>query len=734
MKRPLLFLFALTSLFICFLYPHAYEPDPIFPQGQYYSVTVTGQLQTYHHQANGWSLLLTECLIRHKEQSYHCSRLLVTTEESTVPLQAGNQLSVEGSLSSFSPARNPGNFDWYGYYKSQRISYRVYAKNVSVTASTIIPLRQSLLTLRESLTLRLQQLCGPDTKTAALLTALLLGDKTLLEEDTKKQYQDGGILHILTVSGLHVSLLGGTVILLTKKMYLPPWLRGLTAFLLVLLYWQLCGGGISAGRAVVMFLCLTAAPLLGRTYDSLSALSLAGILLLCHSPSLLFQANFQLSFGAVLGIHLVCPSLTTDSSSVSKKASPILFSLGLQLTLLPITLYHFFRYPLYSLLLNLLVLPLITPLFLLGAAGLWLTALFPALSSVAATWFLIPCRWILQIYDLLCQASLALPHASALIGRPTLLRISLYYCVLGLVCLRKQRTAPLALIALLAILLLPLPHRSLSVTFLDVGQGDCAFLETPKGTTILIDSGSSDLDRMAEERLIPFLESQGVDHLDYVFLSHTDEDHFNGIVQWLDLGGSIGTAILPALPDSLVSSPSYQHAITLLTSYQVPILYFSQGMSWQEEELTLTCLAPVSPSHPHSSLYQDLNTASQVLLLQYQEIHILFTGDCEKEGENLLLDYLQEQNLTCHILKAGHHGSNFATSQALLTQLHPQAVIVSCGVRNRYGHPHPTMLSRTEDSGATCYVTASGGAVSVTISHGKARLKTFLSPGPLYYR
>ena len=346
---------------------------------------------------------------------------------------------------------------------------------------------------------------------------------------------------------------------------------------------------------------------------------------------------------------------------------------------MPITLYHFFRYPLYSLLLNLLVLPLITPLFLLGAAGLWVTALFPALSSVAATWLLIPCRWILQIYDLLCQVSLALPHASALIGRPTLLRISLYYCVLGLVCLRKQRTAPLVLITLLAILLLPLPHRSLSVTFLDVGQGDCAFLETPKGTTILIDSGSSDLDRMAEERLRPFLESQGVDHLDYVFLSHTDEDHFNGIVQWLDLGGSIGTAVLPALPDSLVSSPSYQHAITLLTSYQVPILYFSQGMSWQEEELTLTCLAPVSPSHPHSSLYQDLNTASQVLLLQYQEIHILFTGDCEKEGEKLLLDYLQEQNLTCHILKAGHHGSNFATSQALLTQLHPQAVIVSCG-------------------------------------------------------
>ncbi len=766
MKRPFLFFFALTAVGIFFFYPRAYHPDPVFPQGLYYSVTISGQLETYQRQTDSLSLTLIGCQIHHNGQSYQCSRLLATVEDTDLSLQVGNLLLIEGSLSSFSPARNPGNFDWYGYYRAQHISYRVYAEEITVTNSQVLPLRQSLLTLRESLSERLQQLCGTDTETSSLLTALLLGDKTMLKEDTKKQYQDGGILHILTVSGLHISLLGTAVMILGKRFYLPPWLRSLLSSLLILLYWQLCGGGMSAGRATVMFFCLTAAPLLERTYDSLSALSLAGILMLWNSPTLLFQASFQLSFGAVLGIQLVSPVFATKTlSPVEKAASPptqktpqrlistlladlystLCFSLGLQLTLLPITLYHFFRYPLYSLLLNLLILPFVSPLFLLGIASLLLAELFSTGGIIAASWVLLPCQWILRGYELLCQLALSLPHASVLLGRPKPLRILLYYGVLGLACLWKHRSTspakkgnrmvlPLSAAVALAVLWMPFPTNYLSLTFLDVGQGDCAFIETSTGTTILIDSGSSDIRNMADDRLIPFLEARGVAHLDYVFLSHTDEDHLNGVADWLEIGGTIGTAILPALPDTLAASPSYQQALAMLTSYQIPVHYFSQGMSWQEDGLILTCLAPVDPSSRQASLYQSLNTASQVLMLQYQGVRILFTGDCEEEGETLMLRYLQDQNLTCHILKAGHHGSTYATSQVLLEQLQPQAVIVSCGIRNRYGHPHPTMLSRVENIEATCHVTASCGAVSVTIRGGKAQLKTFLPAGPLYYK
>lgn len=762
MKRPLLFLFILTALGILLLYPHSYTPDPVFPQGQSYSVTVTGKIKTYQQRSDSQLLTLVHCLIQHNGQSYQCDQLLVTTDDLVFPSwQAGNQVQVQGDLSSFQPSRNPGNFDWYRYYRSRHISYRIYADELIIVDSQCDSFRQRLLTWKKMLILRLNQLCGDDTKTASLLTALVLGDDTLLEEDTQTTYKNAGILHILAVSGLHISLLGTAALTLSKKLYLPPRFRSLFCALVVLLYCQLCGNGVSSTRACIMFFCITAGSLLGRTYDSLSALSLAGVLILWTSPTMLFQSGFQLSFGAVLGIHLVCPAfLPTENNSdrcssssrfhsqmvslLHKFLSSLSFGLGLQLTLLPITLYHFFRYPLYSLMLNFVILPLTGPLFLLGGTSLVLDHILPIGGSFLASWCLLPCQWILRLYDILCQLTLSLPQASALLGRPSILRLVLYYSLLAILCLWRYRhrtklrtevsPMPLLIPIALAVLLSPLPARSVQVTFLDVGQGDCAFIKTPTGTTLLIDGGSSDIKNMADYRLIPFLESQGVDHLDYVFLSHTDQDHFNGIVDWLESGGTIGTAILPALAPPLATSPSYEQAVLLLKSYQIPIHYFSQGMSWQEGPLLLTCLAPVAPSHPQASLYSDLNTASLVLLLQYQDIRILFTGDCEEEGEQLLLSHLQKQDMTCHILKAGHHGSAYATGQALLNQLHPQIVIVSCGVRNRYGHPHPSLLNRVEQAGISCHVTASCGAITVTLHKGKSTVKTHLPPGLLYYR
>lgn len=775
MKRPLFALFCLTAVCILFWYPKEYQPDSLFPQGQYYSVSAEGTLLSYTQYESSLSLTLKDCRISYEGQDYRCDRLLVTitsdTDSSLSDLHIGQSLAVNGSLSSFQPARNPGNFDWRNYYLSRHISYRIYADTARQTGGNIDSLADSILQFRLRLEQTLDQVCD-DSNTAGILKALLLGNKTTLEEETKTKYENGGILHILSVSGLHVSLLGSAVLLVSKLFRVPALLRGLLSSVLILLYWQLCGGSLSAGRAAIMFLVMTLAPFLGRTYDSLSALSLAGLLFLWDSPLMLFQSGFQLSFGAVLGIQAVCPAFVPKPAKVpapasyptAEKDSPVhtygikfrdslSFGLGLQMALLPITLYHFYRYPLYSILLNLLVLPLTTPLFLCGMAGLILSAARIPLGQLC----LLPCRWILQFYDGLCGLTLSLPAASSLLGRSALWRIALYYGGLLLFCwlsARKKRIQTLKketgrirfsrlptpvqaaffLLLLLAVLLLPLPRRSLDITFLDVGQGDCAFLQTVKGTTILIDGGSSDISSMADYRLTPFLESKGTQHLDYVFLSHSDEDHVNGLTDWLDTGGTIGTLVLPALPDTLSAQTSYQELIRLAEQKQIPTLFFQQGSTWTEGDLSIQCLAPLSPEEPDSQRYTSLNSASMVLYLQYQGISLLFTGDCEKEGEDILLAELSRQQLTCHILKAGHHGSNQATDRDLLEQLQPDLVIISCGIRNRYGHPHPDMLARLDTQGIPYSVTASCGAVILSIRNREARIKTMLPPGELLYR
>lgn len=786
-QRPLFTLFVLTALAIALFYPRAYAPDSVFAQGAYYDVVVEGQLGAYQIKEDSITLTLKNCRILYENQSFSCTELRVYIAEERMdtvpPLRAGCLLRVAGSLSSFQPARNPGNFDWHAYYLARHISYSVSAKKVTVLRSPALSLQELLIQARRALAERLKLLAaslkspftGADTF-SPVLRALLLGDKADLDDETEARYETGGILHILSVSGLHVSLLGGALTTLAKRLRLPLWLQKASASAFVLLYWQFCGASLSSGRATVMFLCLSAAPLLGRSYDSLSALSLAGLLLLWDSPGLLFQASFQLSFGSILGILLVCPAFAPprdapDTGKAARLFPALRFGLGLQLSLLPITLYHFFRYPLYAILLNLAVLPLTTPLFLCGAAGLLLSFVWLPLGVL----FLLPCRLILLLYDLLCRAAAALPMASCLWGRPALPRIFLYYALLALLCillqasrrnkasqeapadrpprlprkpavsdvavtnskirrisaLLKHPASALLLSAglLLLVLLLPLPSGTLTVTFLDTGQGDCALLRTPGGTTVLIDGGSSDIRNAAETRLIPFLEAQAVDTLDYVFLSHSDDDHVNTVSGWLASGHGIGCLILPALRDSLAAEESYQALLTMAEAYQVPLLYFDEGSSWSGDGLSLLCLAPAAPDSPDGSRYSSINASSMVLLAEYEGIRFLFTGDCGEEGETMLIQRLRQEDITCHILKAGHHGSASSTTTPLLEQLTPQLVVISCGIRNRYRHPHPDMLARVDEQAVPRCITAQCGAVIVTVQNGKARIRTMLPTG-----
>ncbi len=766
MKRPLFLFFCLICLIIALLNPAAYREDPVFPLGESFDVEVSGRIAERSSQDNRLSLTLEDCLLYHAGKTYRCGRLSLTLfgedPQSLPSVQIGHTVRAEGSLSSIDPARNPGNFSWYSYNLSRQIRYQVTADALEITGGDINFLRETLLQAQDFLCKRLELLCGEDTASASVLCALLLGDRSGLDERTETLYEEGGILHILSVSGFHVSLLGAVCLSLTRRFRLPPVPQRLLAGVLALLYWQLCGQSLSAGRAALMFLLLCLSFPAQRSYDSLSALALSAILFLLGSPALLFQAGFQLSYGAVLAIRLVCPAFARMAApfrnrAVRKLLQSLLFGLGLQLALLPITLYHFFRYPVYGLFLNLLIIPLSSPLFVCAAAGLLLSFANLTLGRL----LLIPSRVILFSFEKLCVLASSLPFSSLLGGRPALWRILLYYAVLALLCLllngglrdtlcRKcsgrlcgkafgsllsgirlpslpRRFSVLLIPLALAVLLLPLPNRGLTITFLDVGQGDCAFLQAPDGTTLLIDGGSSDLSSAAEQRLIPFLEARRIDRLDYVFISHTDVDHTNAIAAFLEAGYWVGACILPALPASLSAEESYLRFQALVKSYQIPLYTFSAGDRFSQGELSLLCLAPLSPAEDQASAYASLNNASQVLLLEYQDVRVLFTGDCGEEGEELLVQELKKQGIaSCHLLKAGHHGSSSSTSEALLDQLRPGAAVISCGVENRYGHPHEATLNRLAERNIPVFITSACGAVTAHIQNGRLTLAAML--------
>ena len=271
-------------------------------------------------------------------------------------------------------------------------------------------------------------------------------------------------------------------------------------------------------------------------------------------------------------------------------------------------------------------------------------------------------------------------------------------------------------------LLFPLPARGLTVTFLDVGQGDGICLQTRQGV-ILSDCGSSDQKNLGEYRLEPFLKSRGIGAVDYAIVSHGDQDHISGI-SWLleqEDGVFIRKLILPAAgkEDEACVRLAKQAALR-----GCQVFWMGRGDCLRMGNLSLTCLYPdgLEAGAPPET---DRNEHSLVLWLDYGSFDMVFTGDMSQKGEQAILENrgVREQ---AEVLKAAHHGSRFSSSEEWLDALSPGQAVISCGEKNRYGHPHAEVLERLRKRGITVYETRSCGAVELYTDGKRMRWETWL--------
>ncbi len=253
----------------------------------------------------------------------------------------------------------------------------------------------------------------------------------------------------------------------------------------------------------------------------------------------------------------------------------------------------------------------------------------------------------------------------------------------------------------------------LQLTFVDVGQGDSAFLCTADGETWLFDGGD---DSQYKTEILPFLTNQGIEQLDYAVVSHYHNDHIGGIFQLLK-SGKIKTLVLPDyIPDSNAASGLLKNAEATDTA----IMYISAGDSLPTSSKDLK----ISVLHPQKGGFSDDNENSNsiVLRLEYFDTSVLLTGDLEEDAEKTLLG---QYELESDILKIGHHGSSTSTSDAFLAEVDPVYGIISAGAGNRYGHPHYEVLARLDDNDVMLYRTDLDGDITFFLSEqGIESIKT----------
>lgn len=645
----------------------------------------------------------------------------------------GNQVHMTGTICAYDTACNPGEFDYQLYYRSLKLNYRMFAERYQILDGRKNRYRTGLWRLGRWASGILERTADP--KESGIYQAVLLGNKNEMDPSVGNMYQKNGIAHLLAVSGLHLSLVSMAAYGSLRKLGVGYGKSGILGGAVLISYAVLTGAAPSVRRALIMGLCGFLAAYFGKTYDLMSALLLSALCMFWDSPYLLCQAGVQLSFGALVGIGCLSPCLMpylTEHMPAGQQA--LLVSISMQLVTLPPLLYHFYQYPLYGIFLNFLVVPLMGGVIASGTAGIVLGAI----NWTAGRFALGSGHWILCWYEVCCRLFEKLPFSVLIPGRPAAWKIGVYYGVLFVTvwqitrengAQKRKMTSLLLILPAMALLMFPDPVRGLEVTFLDVGQGDGICIRSAK-ETILIDGGSSDEKRLGENRLVPFLKSQGITEITYAVVSHGDQDHISGLQYLLEEESDIQVENL-VLPAVGRGDGIYGELEELAVRRGSDVIWMEQGQELALKKFSVSCLYPAANRETENSssaftVPEDRNTHSLVLRVDYGNFHMLLTGDMTGDGEQELLGELPLNSLSdIQVLKAAHHGSGYSTTPEWLEAVRPQWTVISYGEGNRYGHPHEEVIEQLAERNIQIFETAKSGAVTLRTDGKKIRWEEY---------
>lgn len=728
MKRPLCLICLILSAILVLIAPKIKSNiDPYTDlDGQYHQYE--GTLDDIQYKSADGSI--TQILYMKGEKN-----VIVYMKSPESNLKIGQKLRIRGMAYSFSPARNEGMFDSRTYYNAQGYSYGINGATVSGYSASYAHLRNALLTLRRYFSSRIDLLLPQEE--ASIIKTMLLGQKKEIDEELKDLYMRNGIAHILSISGLHISLIGLGFFKLLKKLGVNHKVGALISSVIILLYGIMSGFSVSSVRAIIMFIISMGGILLGRAYDLLTSVSLAMLLVLIENPLYIYHSGFAFSFGCIFGIAIIVPTLVSPSVSENKLPyviSVLLGSVAMSIVSLPIYFSCYYQLPVYSIILNFLVLPVMSILM----AGSFIMLFISCISLTTASPIAYLIIGILRLFKSLASFFDTLPFHYYTPGAPALWQIILFIAVcLMLYCGRKR--IPLYkrfLMIIPALILLTLRFGpSFEMCMLDVGQGESLFLReraqiclpgVSKELTILVDGGSTDIKNVGEYRIIPFLKYKGASVIDAVLISHTDADHISGIAELLDIGLREGINIrciaLPRLDESM-KNDGYKALEAKADELTIPVSYISEGWTVSEgyssNELTLSALWPRA-----KAAFDDINETCSVFKAEYAGRSILLTGDIDSSVEKQL--NLRESGDLIDILKVAHHGSNSSSCEEFLHLVAPKVSLISAGINNQYGHPHLKTLERLDDIGTQTFCTAQNGEITISINRkGQIAVKTF---------
>lgn len=715
---------------------------------------ITGKVESIGKSTNSNYYVLSNCYSKGmrlgKCRCYFADELMAD-------VKIGNLIKITGGTSIIDEPSNEGEFNQKNYYRSDGITFIAFANNIEVTNEKYDKLRQNIYDIKILIKAQINKIFNE--KDAGLFSAMVTGDKSSIDIDQKKKFSDNGIAHILAISGLHLSILGLALFELLRRRLSVNISAGFVS-IFILLYGIFIDAGPSSLRAITMLFVRFLSLSIGRTYDSKNTLFIIAFIFLMIRPYLLFNAGFQFSYVAIYALNSessvarIRKKVTRigeiddeDNRIVGIKVESFKIPAVLILTLFlfPITIFHYFTYPLYSIFVNLIVIPLMAFVLGFGLAGLGTSFLFLTLGKIFA--FVV--HLIFVVYDKLCELIEFLPGHILALGKPSLLEVTYFYIVVFLVMfiinkntedtlrdyklnkvkvsfdndsklslIQKYRSGQLirVLLCVLAILISSIiisirTHSDMRMTFISIGQGDGILIES-KNLILTIDGGSSSNTSNGQYILTPHIKSRAIDHIDFSFITHADADHTNGIIYLLENEDEVSIHNL-VLPITATDDYKFDKLKDAAKNRGVKIIYMKEGDIYKfRDDYYITVLSPNEGSLKNEK--RDENEMSLTFRLDYKNHSALFTGDIGKQTMGRMLkDEFAIQNIDVDVLKVPHHGSKNSNVPEFFEMASPKFSVFSYGKNNNYGHPNLETLDSIANTGSVILKTGSSGQVDI---------------------
>ena len=586
-------------------------------------------------------------------------------------LTIGDIINFNTTIKHGNKKRNDSDYNEILNYKIKNIEYKAYPSSVDIIG------HENKFTVycnyfSNKIKEKLYQLY-PD-KEAGIITAMILGDKINIDDDVYSLYRFAGIVHIIAISGLHISIFAGILLFMLKPFNKS--ISSLTVMLFLMIYCIFTGGSVSVLRATIMMYFYILSGLLGRKYDLLSSAAVSCCLLLICNPYYIFDLGFQYSYAAVFTIGFTSEIL--DKYKINNKLlNMFIISFAVTLATKPITVYNFYYINIIDVFVNIIAISLIEIILILALISIILGFIYIKIAEITT----LPVYVLLKVIEKSAEASLALPLSHINIGAISLLIVATLYVLLFALYklfMGKPAAIPVIILCIALIFICTINrYNDFEAEFMYVGQGDCTILKD-KDKCYFIDAGSNTFSPTGK-KILNQLNYENIHKIDGIYISHMDYDHMGAI---LEIVGQIQIESI-IISKYCEQNENYNKIIDVANKNNINVIYVDQSYSkslTKDMIIELVCLDNKS---------DNTNNSSPIYRVSYENKRILFTGDIDSETAEKFLNY----NIGADILKVPHHGSKYSASQEFITAVNPYIAINFAGYNNIYKHPSPETLN-----------------------------------------